>query len=276
MQMTCLREGPESAAWSAVKRTAGQLLESIAPLGQGTVSEREALNVQVRQSIADGLQLIGWRAEQGAPVLVKVQQLQQLRFTPVTSLKQQLEVPARPATLSNAGAVQPLIAGLPVSGGNPLAPGPRAAAMDGAEPAAPKPVATALVEIALAAEVAKLGVAVPVMPVEIAQSEPGLVGDLPDTKTTAWVQALHTGSWFELTIVVGEPAQRCKLAAIISFSSKYIFVNRNGMKVAEHSAISLAQYHARGLVRLLDDNQLFDRALESVIGNLRRLQASKN
>ena len=75
---------------------------------------------------------------------------------------------------------------------------------------------------------------------------------------------------------VDAPAQRCKLAAIISFSGKYIFVNRSGVKVVEYSATSLAQQYEQGLVRLLDDNQLFDRALESVIGNLRRLQARKN
>jgi hypothetical protein len=46
--------------------------------------------------------------------------------------------------------------------------------------------------------------------------------------------------------------------------------------VAEYSAVELARHHTQSLIRLLNDNQLFDRALESVIGNLRQLQAGKN
>ena len=116
----------------------------------------------------------------------------------------------------------------------------------------------------------------PVMAAEQMSAEPELVVDLPDIKAAAWVDSLHTGSWFELCTTADKLAQRCKLAAIISFSGKYIFVNRSGIKVAEYSAHTLAQQYDQGLVRLLDDNQLFDRALESVIGNLRRIQASKN
>jgi hypothetical protein len=65
---------------------------------------------------------------------------------------------------------------------------------------------------------------------------------------------------------------RCKLAAILKQTGKYIFVNRSGMKVMEKSRMGLAVEFRRGAVRMLDDALLFDRALESVIGNLRRLR----
>ena len=67
---------------------------------------------------------------------------------------------------------------------------------------------------------------------------------------------------------------RCKLAAVIRPTGRYIFVNRTGMKVLEKTRMGLAVEFRRQAVRLLDDALLFDRALESVIGNLRRLKGA--
>ena len=47
---------------------------------------------------------------------------------------------------------------------------------------------------------------------------------------------------------------------------------RTGMKVLEKTRNALAVEFRRNAVRLLDDALLFDRALESVIGNLRKLK----
>jgi hypothetical protein len=46
------------------------------------------------------------------------------------------------------------------------------------------------------------------------------------------------------------------------------------MKVLEKTRMGLAVEFRRNAVRLLDDALLFDRALESVIGNLRRLKGA--
>ena len=102
-----------------------------------------------------------------------------------------------------------------------------------------------------------------------------LVTDSPSARAVAWVAGLHAGSWFELAAGEGQPVQRCKLAAIISFSGNHIFVNRSGVKVAEYRSPALQRHFDMGLIQLVDDNQLFDRALESVIGNLRQLQSGK-
>ena len=110
-----------------------------------------------------------------------------------------------------------------------------------------------------------------------AHEEPAeLVDELPGAAAIAWVERLHAGSWFELNGIGDQPAQRCKLAAIISFSGKYIFVNRAGMKVAEFTSTALAHQYERQLIHLLADDQLFDRALESVIGNLRQLRTPRD
>ncbi len=62
---------------------------------------------------------------------------------------------------------------------------------------------------------------------------------------------------------------RCRLAAVIRGAGKYIFVNRAGVKVAEETRETLALQLQQGKLKTLDDGMLFDRALESVITNLR-------
>lgn len=82
------------------------------------------------------------------------------------------------------------------------------------------------------------------------------------------------GMWFE-SQEQAEAAYRCRLAAIIRGTGKYIFVNRAGIKVAEETKASLAIKLESGGLRTLDDSMLFDRALESVISNLRQGRSSK-
>ena len=81
------------------------------------------------------------------------------------------------------------------------------------------------------------------------------------------VENLTVGCWFEFREET-EPV-RCKLAAVIKVTGKYIFVNRSGVKVAEKTVAVLADEMRRGCIQILNDGLLFDRALESVIGSLR-------
>lgn len=92
-----------------------------------------------------------------------------------------------------------------------------------------------------------------------------------DDEALGQVDSLRVGSWVEI-LEDEEHKLRCKLAAIIKPTGKYIFVNRTGMKVQEKSRMGLAVEFRRGAIRMLDDALLFDRALESVIGNLRKLK----
>jgi hypothetical protein len=79
--------------------------------------------------------------------------------------------------------------------------------------------------------------------------------------------ALRVGSWIELT--KDDTRIRCKLAAFIKATGKYIFVNRSGAKVAEYYRNELGSSMAKGEMTMLDDGLIFDRALESIIDNLR-------
>ena len=85
------------------------------------------------------------------------------------------------------------------------------------------------------------------------------------------VDTLRVGCWVEIH-EEDDQAMRCKLATIIEPTGRYVFVNRRGMKVLEKTRMGLAVEFRRGAIRLLDDALLFDRALESVISNLRRLK----
>ncbi|MBD8491921.1 DUF1631 domain-containing protein [Pseudomonas syringae] len=83
------------------------------------------------------------------------------------------------------------------------------------------------------------------------------------------VDQLRVGCWVELQ-EDEEHKLRCKLAAIVEASGRYIFVNRTGMKVLEKTRTGLAMEFRRGSIRVLDDALLFDRALASVMGSLRQ------
>lgn len=85
------------------------------------------------------------------------------------------------------------------------------------------------------------------------------------------VENLHAGCWVELKL--DGDFMRCKLAARITSSGKFIFVNRSGIKVAEYLTNDLSLEYQLGCLRMLDDEALFDRALESVISNLRNMKS---
>ena len=136
------------------------------------------------------------------------------------------------------------------------------------EPEEPEVIESEPVDVPLMVEVVEEIVLL--APGETRADEPEAT--LPDDdEAVLKVDELRVGSWVEIQ-EDEEHKLRCKLAAIIKPTGKYIFVNRTGMKVMEKTRMGLAVEFRRGAVRLLDDALLFDRALESVIGNLRRLK----
>ena len=92
----------------------------------------------------------------------------------------------------------------------------------------------------------------------------------PEPEMVREINRLTEGVWVEMTDEDGQKS-RCKVAAIVQPGSRYIFVNRRGMKVAERTRMALAVELKRKSVVVLDESQVFDRALEAVIGNLRQL-----
>ncbi|MEX2488216.1 MAG: DUF1631 family protein [Pseudomonadales bacterium] len=97
--------------------------------------------------------------------------------------------------------------------------------------------------------------------------------DLPDDDPHLdQVDHFTAGIWVEFTGEDDQTTVRCKLAAKINAIDKFIFVNRQGVKVVEKTRMGLARELKDGTVRLITEGPLFSRALETVIGNLREAQ----
>jgi hypothetical protein len=93
----------------------------------------------------------------------------------------------------------------------------------------------------------------------------------PEPELAEQLNRLREGVWVELVQESGDTF-RCKLAAIIKPGDRYIFVNRRGIKVLEKTRMGLAVELKRKTMTILDESQVFDRALRAVIGNLRQIQ----
>ncbi|MEQ8483606.1 MAG: DUF1631 domain-containing protein [Pseudomonadales bacterium] len=85
------------------------------------------------------------------------------------------------------------------------------------------------------------------------------------------INRLTEGTWVELKQDAGTVV-RCKLATIVRPGDRYVFINRRGMKVAEKTRMELARELQDERMLVLNDAQVFDRALQAVIGNLRQIQ----
>ncbi|MEZ5550218.1 MAG: DUF1631 domain-containing protein [Pseudomonadales bacterium] len=110
---------------------------------------------------------------------------------------------------------------------------------------------------------------------EIVLTAPTELEDLPEPvpaepEYLSQIEKLKEGSWVEFRQDDGE-ILRCKLATIIEPGGRYIFVNRRGMKVSERSRMGLAVELKRKALTVLEESQVFDRALQAVIGNLRQM-----
>lgn len=94
--------------------------------------------------------------------------------------------------------------------------------------------------------------------------------DDPDMRAVA---RFSQGAWFDLSMDCDEVI-RCRLAAYIKPTGKYIFVNRSGSKVAEKTQQELARGLKENKLRAVDNAMLFDKALENVVSGLRKSQSN--
>lgn len=114
----------------------------------------------------------------------------------------------------------------------------------------------------------------PVAKAEPSAAPPAPSHDEQDQELDELLGGATVGAWFEFTAEHGHKT-RAKLSAKLNRGAKYIFVNRTGLKVAEKTRRELAVDLREGKVAILDDSQLFDRALESVITSLRHLKEER-
>ncbi|GGY69138.1 DUF1631 domain-containing protein [Marinobacter zhanjiangensis] len=93
--------------------------------------------------------------------------------------------------------------------------------------------------------------------------EAGVAEYLPE------IDAINVGQWVEFRLVNGS-SFRCKLSAIIDEADSFVFVNRMGLKVIEKTRVDLAHEMQRGRLTVLEQGALIDRALDAVVGTLRK------
>ena len=84
------------------------------------------------------------------------------------------------------------------------------------------------------------------------------------------IDGLHPGQWVEFIGEGDSHRLRCKLARLSKDSHRYIFVNSSGMRVAERSGIELKKEIKDGSVRIMEENPVFDRAIQAVLERFKK------
>ena len=296
MFITCLKNGTASEEWQAKINTAQQLVWSLcAPMDKDNRQRLLKLVPVLLQQLRQGLESISYNPFDATHLFKQLEGLHLARLrgeavpvavpTPAPAAKApsapvpktqtpvaKAETPAKPATVASPDKV---------AANQPVVEEPAAKATPAAEqPVAPQEKIVAEVPVpttdAPRAETTKTEAVSPTVAETVNAAQPFVVmsqdaeEQLPEgDQHLSLVANITQGSWFEMA---GDGGQkfRCRLAAIIRPTGKYIFVNRSGMKVAEETRNSLALAMKSGRLRVLDDGMLFDRALEAVIGNLRQ------
>ena len=245
--LTCLKHGTQSEQWQAALATMDDLIWSVAPHDDPESRARLLeLVPSLLKNLREGLVSAAFDPFSTSDFFTQLEALH------VQTL-QQFKQPDQPTPTND-----PLAHGEIVTEQKLELP-PR-------EEHAAEAEAPAMVEVV--AEIVLLA------PGESREQEPEI--NLADNdEALTQVDNLRVGSWVEFQ-EDEDHKLRCKLAAVIKPTGKYIFVNRTGMKVLEKTRMGLAIEFRRGAIRLLNDALLFDRALESVIGNLRSLKNSSH
>ncbi|SEM93822.1 Protein of unknown function [Luteibacter sp. UNCMF331Sha3.1] len=109
----------------------------------------------------------------------------------------------------------------------------------------------------------------PVVAPEPDDEEDALRDEAFDETFLAQARELKVGQWLEFVAGDGT-TDRAKLSWVSPISGRFLFVNRRGLKVADHSLAGLAQAFADGTARVLDSTLLFDRAMDAIVEKLRQ------
>jgi hypothetical protein len=90
----------------------------------------------------------------------------------------------------------------------------------------------------------------------------------PEDDYYAMARNVKVGTWVEFRDINGS-VERAKLSWVSPISSKFLFVNRKGLKVADKTVWGLAAELRKGSAVILEDVPLFDRALDAIVERLR-------
>ena len=94
-----------------------------------------------------------------------------------------------------------------------------------------------------------------------------------DDECLKQAKGMKVGTWVEFSDPNSGTKERAKLSWISPISSKYLFVNRKGLKVSDKTVFAIAAEIRRGSAVVLEEVPLFDRALDAIVERLKAAHA---
>ncbi len=247
--LTLLRQGESSDEWKSALRFADEFVWSALPKTNDLERTRlRALLPQLEKALRHGLATVAYHDNDVKQLMQELSQFyQRLLDGEKVEVKTAMEVIAAGAASAIPGAAS-------------AKPAPAAAGTAPAEaPVAPPPATQSPVEeIVLNSN-----------PAETPAPEENYAEDDEFLKAA---REIKVGTWLEFADADGN-RERAKLSWISPISSKYLFVNRRGLKVCDKTVFALAAELRRGSTIVLEEVPLFDRALDAIVARLRSAQA---
>jgi hypothetical protein len=245
--LTLLRQGENSDEWKSALRFADEFVWSALPKTTDLERTRlRALLPQLEKALRHGLATVAYHDNDVKQLMQELSQFyQRLLDGEKVEVKTAKEVIASGA----AAAI-------------PSAPAETDAAV--AEPSAEVPAAPAPVTQSPVEEI--------VLNTSAPEGAPEEHYDEDDEFLKA-AREIKVGTWVEFADEEGN-RERAKLSWISPISSKYLFVNRRGLKVCDKTVFALAAELRRGSTIVLEEVPLFDRALDAIVARLRSAQAT--
>ncbi len=290
--LICLKEGQDSESWARALQTADDLLESVSPVD--SLADRARLLrllPSLLKNLRSGLNKIGFNPFDLNQLFTDLEQIHLLRLKKEETAD--LVAPLETLEPIAAEVLVPVVASEAIPAQNTLdemlgrrqqsgAPAPLAPDVVESLADLDRELAEHFGEGSVLQDAPVAATVEPVSPVqevvfELDEDAEVMAANAEplrsrEERAVERVNGLQVGNWVELK-QGGGSMLRCRLAAIIRATGKYIFVNRAGVKVAENNRDGLLRAYMRGELIMLDEGRLFDRALESVIGNLRDMKA---
>jgi hypothetical protein len=256
--LTILRQGEGSHPWKTSLRVADELVWAAHPKESDSERSRlRALVPELEKALRQGLAMVAYHDNDVRDLLTDLGKFYEAQFNPAAAVPSPSPAAESPSGTSDKTAVAAAESaesapGLGVEG--------KAEADSSAEttvaesaPAAAPPEDNFVDELARQSK------------------QPDAEAD-PETEIRdehyEIARAIKVGTWVEFRH--GESrAERAKLSWISPISSKYLFVNRKGLKVADKTVWALASELRNGRAMMLEDVPLFDRALDAIVERLK-------
>ena len=235
--LTVLRQGEESDEWKNALRFADEFVWSAQPkTTESEITRLRALLPQLEKALRHGLATVAYHESDIKQLMGELssfyKRLLDGQKIETKTVKEVIAQVAAPAAKDGAGAD---------------------AATTG-EAAAPAATQSPVEEIVLGSATIE------------PETETAVEGEEDEFVKT--VRAIKVGTWIEFTDEAGQ-CERAKLSWISPISSKYLFVNRRGLKVCDKTVFGLAAEMRRGSAVVLEEVPLFDRALDAIVARLR-------